>query len=249
MVFENKIFKRVPHTAEKFTLNDYCLWNGVQILQCNTRDDVSREVCEVSKCILLNYTKFSDMLAFFATALNQSASTLRYKLTPPYTTSKLDCEHICNLLAKIKVLSDVSYSSISCSFLIEVNPTNVYSISDLLNIGLSELLACSSDNDIETIYNANLYCKETAVFADVVHRHDKKLTLLHIETAVGLEADIASHSRQFERLVSKLFQSRITCHDIDEFYIVTPYVAKLLPPLNSIVPIDQIQELAIRLSK
>ena len=75
-----------------------------------------------------------------------------------------------------------------------------------------------------------------------------KLKIITIANAIGLEADILSHQRQLERLKRKIFKTRKTFCDIDDFFIVTPYVQRLLPTSSKIVSIDMIKELETLLS-
>lgn len=243
MVFENRFFNRVSITDNPpLTLEEFCEWNDIGIIEAHSISEVSSSILELSQKLLFDYMSYNDLIIFLSAALNKKEKHIRYVLNAPYTTSKLDSEYLLNLLVNCKILTDVSYSSTSKSFWIEADLRNTYSVRDILNIGLCRYLASISDCNGNMRFSAKLNISGNEEFASVVLLRNGKLIIITIANAIGLEADIASHTRQLERLKRKIFKTRKTFCDIDDIIIVTPYVQQLLPSSSKIISIDKIKE-------
>ena len=249
MLFKNRIFTRAPVTnTTSLTLEKFCEWNDIKIIETHKISDVSSSILELSHKLLFDYMSYNDLITFLSAALTRKEKQIRYVLDPPYTTSKLDCDHLLDLLVNSKILTDVSYSSASRSFLIEADPSNIYSMHDILNIGLCTYIASISNHNENMRFSVRFNVSGSEEYASVVLLCNDKLKIITIANAIGLEADILSHQRQLERLKRKIFKTRKTFCDIDDFFIVTPYVQRLLPTSSKIVSIDMIKELETLLS-
>jgi len=244
MVFENRILNRVS-TANNpaLSLEEFCEWNDIKIVETHCISEVSSSILELSQKLLFDYMSYNDLITFLSAALNKKEKHIRYVLNPPYTTSKLDSEYLLNLLVNCKILTDVSYSSTSKSFWIEADLRNIYSVRDILNIGLCRYLASIFNCSGSVRFSAKLNISGNEEFASAVLLCNGKLKIITIANALGLEADIVSHTRQLERLKRKVFKTRKTFCDIDDIVIVTPYVQQLLPSSPKIISIDRIKEL------
>ena len=243
MVFENKIFPRASEDSEKITFNDFCSWNQIEVLNASMLDDKDSVIIEVATALLHDYTRVSDLLTFLSAGLSRLSDTLNYKLIPPHTTSKLECSYVLGMLVKAGILADVSYSSISNSFWITPDERDCGTIKELLGIGLCSFIASSMRSSVPPVHNVRLKISGCIENANVAFINDKTLMLLHIFTATGLEADIFSHMQQLGRLKRKIFSAPQTYCDIENIFIVTPYVASLLPDSKRIIPIDNLSSL------
>lgn len=244
MVFENHILTRVSTTNNPpLTLEEFCEWNDIEIIEAHNIREVSSSIIELSQKLLFDYMSYNDLITFLTASLNKKEKHIRYVLNPPYTTSKLDAEYLLSLLVNCKILTDVSYSSNSKSFWIEADLRNNYSMRDILNIGLCRYLASISNCSDSTRFSVKLNVSGNEECASSVLLYNGKLKIITIANAIGLEADIVSHTRQLERLKRKVFKTRKTFCDIDDIIIVTPYVQQLLPSSSKIVSIDKIKEL------
>lgn len=244
MVFENQILNRVSTTDNPpLTLEEFCKWNDIEIIEAHSIREVSSSILELSQKLLFDYMSYNDLITFLSAALNKKEKHIRYVLNPPYTTSKLDSEYLLNLLVNCKILTDVSYSSTSKSFWIEADLRNIYSVRDILNIGLCRYLASISNCSDSMRFSVKLNISGNEEFASTVLLCNGKLKIITIANAIGLEADIVSHTRQLERLKRKVFKTRKTFCDIDDIIIVTPYVQQLLPSSSKIISIDKMKEL------
>ena len=243
MYYQNKIYPHVPVTKDDLTLKDYIKYSGMTLLDYQTIREVEDEIKYASKKLVMNYNQCSDIIRFISSALSKEETKLKYNLIPPYTTCRSDSAFILNTLVDIKLLSDFSYSDISNSFFIEVNLQNSYSIRTLMNIGLCDFLLDGDTNVSEAYFNVNLISDFTSTPIDVVFLKEKKLFFIHYELAVGLEADISSHSNQLEKLKYKIFKYKNHNLPVEEYYIVSSLVAELLPYSEKIVSIDSLKSL------
>lgn len=249
MVFENKLLPHAAEDKENITFEEFCRWNQIEVQHAGTLNDTDSDIREIAAVLIQYYTRVSDLLSFISAGLSKTADTLNYKLIPPCTTSKLECTYVLGLLVKAGILADASYSSITNSFWITPADGGRYTIKELLGIGLCSFIASGLRSSVPPVHNAYLKiggCMETANAAFI---NDKTLVLLHIVIAAGLEADISSHPQQLSRLKRKIFSAPKTHCDIENTFIVTPYVASLLPESKSIVSIDKLSSLLPKLQR
>lgn len=240
MVFENQILRPAPLTALD-TLAAQFRQYGIQLLGYTTLDTVDETVREIAAQLLLRHTAYSDLLSFLAAAGRRSATILRYTLQPPYTTSRLDCEQLGQMLVRLHVLEDISYSTQSGAFWIQLEPHPPHTIAGLLRIGLAERL-WRSGQGWEVVCDVTLEEAGSSATADVALRRATRLFLLHIKTAAGLAADLPSHRQQLDALASKIFRRQPADRDVQDIYFVAPHTARLLPYSRRIVPLDGVED-------
>lgn len=248
MVFENRILPRVSCSADEMCIDDFCRYNDIQIIgkSISSLNQTDIELCQHLVC---EYMRYNDFLAYLSSASRRKERIyLKYILTPPYTTSKMDCEHVLNLLLSLHVVSDYSFSTNSHSYFIEMEPENSLTIRTVLSIGLCSILVSNSIGLQSVRYNTRITLSGQEDKADVVVLQGKTLWLINIENAIGLEADVPSHSKQLERVKKRIYSSRKTYCSIEDVAIVTPHVASLLPSSPNIVAIDKINSLAALLT-
>jgi len=239
MIYENKILKKANSASADLSFNDYCKMSGIEMIQSDV-PCIEKDVEQNAKEILKHFSQCSDILLFIQSALSHSSSELRYNLHPPYTTSSLDCDFILKKLARVKLLDDFYFSSLSESYIIFLNPSSEYNLNNILSFALCSLLKDASADDI-SINSCVKYKNDEFFFADVVCRSLNKKLLFNFEIASGLEKDVSSHSDQLKRLSDKILKSYIIeNHSINTFFIVTPHCRSLLPPHNRIISIDDI---------
>lgn len=249
MIFENRYFPRVTiDNEDSISLQEFCKWNDIEIVEAHDIMEVNSSILELSQKLLLGYMRYSDLMTFLSVALTKKEKHLRYILKPPYTTSKLDCEYVLNLFVNSNILTDVSYSSISKSYWIETNLENEYSMRDILNIGLCSYIVSLRNSYSCIKYSVKINISGNEEYASVVLLCENKLIIIAIENAIGLESEISSHLKQLERLKKKIFKARQVFCDIEDIYIVTPYVSRLLPSTPKIITIDQIKDIEIHLA-
>lgn len=248
MVFENRILPRVSCSADEMCIDDFCRYNDIHIIGKSISGLDQRDI-EACHHLISEYMRYNDFLAYISTASNRKEIYLKYILTPPYTTSKMDCEHVLNLLLLLHVVSDYSFSTKSQSYFIEMDQETSLTIREVLSIGLCSILAANSISIQSLRYNTRITLGRQEDMADVVVLQGKKLWLINIENAIGLEADVPSHQKQFERVKKRVFRSRKTYCNIEDVVIVTPFVASLLPGSPNIVAIDKYNSLISLLAK
>ena len=245
MIFENK---NLPRLA-RLEANKPCEMTDVlqkladlkimRFCSCESTDDRLRTE---SKNILIHYLQSSDLLQFISSAVYHNAYSLKYKLDPPLTTSKLDSEFILHCLVRAGCVVDFYYSTISTSFWIELDRHFSYTINDIVSIGICELL----DSKYDARFNVEMRSNTGNIWADIFVGSDKKISVFHVELAAGLETDISSHLSQIEKLKDKIIKSRKRRTEyLSEYVLITPTVLKQLPntlqQAGCIITIDDIQ--------
>ena len=248
MVFENRILPRVSCSADEMCIDDFCRYNDIRIIGKSISVLNQRDI-EACHHLVSEYMRYNDFLAYMSTASKRKEIYLKYILTPPYTTSKMDCEHVLNLLLSLHVVSDYSFSTQSQSYFIEMYQENRLTIRDVLSIGLCSILVSNSISLQSLRYNTRITLDGQEDMADVVVLQGKKLWLINIENALGLEADIPSHQKQLEKVKKRVYRSRKTYCNIEDVVIVTPFVASLLPSSPNIVAINEFNSLISLLEK
>lgn len=242
MIYENKILPRLKtdRTCEISDVLQKIV--GLEVLNFCSCDQVAENIRKESNNIIKHYLQSSDLLQFLSSASYHKAFSLKYNLNPPLTSSKLDCEYILSSLARAGYVIDYSFSSLTSSFWIEIDKSFTYTLRELVNIGICELLS-----DKYTIkYNVQLRSKTENIWGDVFVESDRRMTAIHIELAAGLETDISSHISQFEKLKSKILKAQMRRTEyFSEFIIITPTAYKQLPEVlqqsDCIITIDDIQ--------
>lgn len=242
MIYENKILPRLE-ASKPCDMTDILLkMIDFEIMGYCSCDTVDELIQKESKNILIHYLQSSDLLQFLSSAAYHNASSLKYKLEPPLTTSKMDCEYILNCLVRAGYVLDFSYSSLTTAFWIELNSHFCYTINEVLNIGISELI----ESKYDVRFDVEMRSKTDNIWADVFIGSDKKITIFHIELAAGLETDISTHLSQLEKLKNKIVKAKKRKAEyLSEFVLITPTVLKQLPSAlqqaDCIITIDNIQ--------
>ncbi len=243
MIYENKILPRLSPKADNNSSDEILKLAGLDIMSFDDISLVEKSVRQESKKIITHYLHGSDLLQFLCSAEHHGASSLRYKLNPPITTSKLDCDFLLNSLACAGFVVDYSYSSLTTSFWIELNKDCKHSLTDILNVGVCELFERNPGFEIK--YNVELRSLRDNIYADVIVISDRKITIISIELAAGLESNVSSHISQLKKLKSKIIKSEEVSNEyIAEYFLITPAVYRQLPTvlqqLEQIITIDNI---------
>ena len=243
MIYENKILPRLEVNKTSNMSEMLLKLSDLELISFCTYDVVDDTLRKESKKIVTHYIQSSDLLQFLSSAVYCNTSSLRYKLEPPLTTSKLDCEFILNCLAKIGYVHDFSYSSLTTSFWIELETCFSYSIKQIVNIGIAQLL----DSKYDVRFDVDILTKTENFRADVFVGSDKRISVIHIELAAGLETDITSHVSQLNKLKAKIVKTKKRKIDyLYEYILISPTVFKQLPEVlqksDCIITIDSIQE-------
>ena len=248
MSFENRILPHVSRSASEIGIDDFCRYNDIQIIGKSISGLNHRDI-EACHHLVSEYMQYNDFLAYMSTASKRKEIYLKYILTPPYTTSKMDCEHVLSLLLSLHVISDYSFSTKSRSYLIEMHQENSLTMRDVLSIGLCSILVSNSISLQSVRYNTRIKLGGQEDMADVVILQGKKLWLINFENAIELETDVPSHQKQLERVKKRIYRSRKTYCSIEDAVVVTPLVASLLPSSPNIVSIDKFNRLISLLTK
>lgn len=246
MIFENKNLPRLARLEANTTcemtdvLQKLADMKIMRFCSCESTDDRLRAE---SKNIVIHYLQSSDLLQFISSATYHNAYSLKYKLEPPLTTSKLDSEFILHSLVKAGCVMDFYYSALSASFWIELDRHFSYTVNDIVSIGICELL----DSYYDKRFNVELRSNTDNIWADVFIGSDKRINVFHVELAAGLEADVSSHLSQFEKLKSKIIKAKKRKTEYyTEYIIISPAVFKQLPDalqqVDNIITIDSIQD-------
>lgn len=244
MIYENKLFNYSSQNCNNVSAEDFCNIYGFPLTSYKLIGQFKKSTVIISEIIFKNYIRFSNLLNFISSAICHSEYIVKYTLSPPFTTSKNDCEALLELLYNIKVLNEFYYSSISKSFLIYVNSDNSITISDLVNLGLSASLRRMCDENAEILFNVTYESNDIKKQTDVLLRKNEKIFLFNVECAAGLESDIDTHDNQLKKLKNKVMKSEYieNQRNIKEFFVVTPHTSLLLPYFESIVTIDNVVE-------
>ena len=242
MIYENKILPRLTTSVQGDSTDIMLKIAGLEMISYGTDTVLEGKLLEECKKIIKHYMQSSDLLQFLSSAAYHDAYTLKYKLNPPITTSKMDCEYILNCLAHIGYLSDFSYSALSTSFWIELNRKSNHTIIEILIIGICGLI--NQECDIKL--NVELRSQKENIWSDILVASDNKLTLINIELAAGLETNISSHISQLEKLKTKIIKAKKRTNNyLADYIVITPTVFKHLPKalqqMDCIMTIENIE--------
>ena len=241
MLYENRILKMANSEPINLSLEDHFKIFGYEIIASNTpkfNDSIKKNAIEILK----HFSQCSDILLFIQSALSRESFNLKYSLSPPYTTSNLDCDYILKKLVDVNLLNDYFFSSVSKSYRIDVKKSTEHNLNSILCIGLFSLLTDLSIKDI--LINACIKKKSGEyIAADLVCSVKNKILLFNFELASGLEKDVTCHSKQLRRLSNKVLQTyTIENSNIKELFIVSQHCKTLLPEYNCVIPINNIAE-------
>ena len=226
MIYENKFLPRLNSSSQADSTGIIMKIAGLEMMSYESYSTIDEVIREESKNIIKHYLQCSDLLQFLSSATYHNAYSLKYKLNPPITTSKMDCEYILDSLARIGFLSDFSYSKLTASFWIELNRQFTYTTSEILNIGFCELI----EQECDIKYNAELRSQTENIWSDILITSENKVSLIHVELAAGLETDISSHISQLEKLKAKIVKAKKRTNKfLAEYIIITPTTFKQLP--------------------
>lgn len=242
MIYENKFLPRLTSSKQGDSTDIIMEIAGLEMISYESHTALDKVILEESKNIIKHYVQCSDLLQFLSSAAHHGAYSLKYKLNPPITTSKMDCEYILNCFAHTGFLSDFSYSALTTSFWIELNRQFDYTVNEIMNIGICELIG----KEYNVKFNVELRSQTDNIWSDILIASENKVSLIHVELAAGLETAVSSHISQLEKLKAKIVKAkRRTTNFVAEYILITPTVFKQLPKalqqMDFIITIDDIE--------
>ena len=212
--------------------------NGYEITSYSTLEQYDEVVRKAAAKIVYSLNKSTDLLRVVSCGINNHFNQMRYTLSAPYTTAKIDVEYVLKQLAIIKIVKDFFYSERSNSFIADLNDSSRINMDDVLSIGLAELIGTMYETYIKIIARKNSDIKQL----DITFVKGNELFLIHTAFDADLDNKSNLHEDKIEKLKNTIVNERINLNSVvcREMWIVSDLTKRQLYPLNNVLRIEDL---------